>query len=247
MTSNENIVICDDEKQTIASLVAYLLTTVATLANTRKHITIGLSGGSFINIFSAEMAKNVDKFKPYSDKIIFIFCDERFVPLNSSDSTYFGFSSNNFFKNLEIPDERVYSIRADAKTVEECALDYEKRLKPLLNSNNGFDILFLGMGPDGHTCSLFPGHKLFTEAAGQTNVVMAISDSPKPPPARVTLTLNYINNSDNLVFFTIGEGKAEMLRKILVEKDKSLPCTHVQPKHGKLRWFLDKPAAKLLE
>jgi 6-phosphogluconolactonase len=246
MTPKENIVICDDEKHTIASLLTYLLTSIATLAKTRKHITIGLSGGSFINIFSAEVAKNLDKFKPFSDKIIFVFCDERFVPLNHSDSTYFGFSSSNLFKNLEIPDERVFSIKADAKNVEECASDYENRLKPLLNSNNGFDILLLGMGPDGHTCSLFPGHKLFIEAATQTNLVAPISDSPKPPPARVTMTLNYINNSDHLLFFTIGESKAEMLRKILVESDKSLPCTHVQPKYGQLRWFLDKPAAKLL-
>ena len=248
MTCKDSIVICDDEKQAIASFLSYLLTAIESLAKSKKHITIGLSGGSFINTFSAEVAKNLDNFKIYKDKLIFIFCDERFVPLNHSDSTFFGFASKNFFENLEIPDKHVYSIKADSKSVEECAHDYEERLKPLLNASGGFDILCLGMGPDGHTCSLFPGHKLFTEAASQTNLVLPISDSPKPPPSRVTLTLNYINNSEHLLFFTMGESKAEMLRKILVEADQSLPCTHVRPKHshGNLRWFLDKAAAKLL-
>ncbi len=103
------------------------------------------------------------------------------------------------------------------------------------------------MGPDGHTCSLFPGHSLFTNAANQTNIVLSISDSPKPPPQRVTLTLNYVNNSKNLLFFACGSGKAEMLKKILVDRDLSLPCANVVPsKGGALRWFVDQDAAILL-
>lgn len=104
------------------------------------------------------------------------------------------------------------------------------------------------MGPDGHTCSLFPGHDLFTNASSQTRIVLPISDSPKPPPQRVTLTLNYVRNSRNLVFFACGAGKADMIKRILVDKDESLPSTMAAPKSatGVLKWFVDKDAAKYL-
>ncbi len=107
-----------------------------------------------------------------------------------------------------------------------------------------------GMGPDGHTCSLFPGHPLFLEAANQTRLVLPISDSPKTPPQRVTLTLNFINNSKNLLFFTCGASKADMLKRIIVDKDLSLPCTNVSPKNPQtsvIRWYVDQDAAKMLQ
>ena len=106
------------------------------------------------------------------------------------------------------------------------------------------------MGPDGHTCSLFPGHPLFLEAANQTRLVLPISDSPKPPSQRVTLTLNYINRSKNLLFFACGASKADMIKRILVDKDLSLPCANVIPRNSEisvLRWYIDQAAASLMK
>ncbi len=109
-----------------------------------------------------------------------------------------------------------------------------------------FDILLLGMGPDGHTCSLFPGHELFTNWSNQSRLVLSISDSPKPPSQRVTLTLKYLNNSSHLLFYACGAGKADMLKRILVDKDSSLPCACVSPNSGVLKWFIDSMAAAKL-
>lgn len=91
------------------------------------------------------------------------------------------------------------------------AEDYAEQIKESFPSGSipRFDILLLGMGPDGHTCSLFPGHPLLKE----TNKLIAeIVDSPKPPPKRVTMTYPLINNAKNCVFALCGKEKADMVK-----------------------------------
>lgn len=72
-----------------------------------------------------------------------------------------------------------------------------------------FDLLLLGMGPDGHTCSLFPGHELLKE---QSLLIAPISDSPKPPPKRVTMTYPLINHASAILIPINGKSKAEMIK-----------------------------------
>lgn len=252
MTTDSVTNIAESVDESISNFVTYLHEIIVKLLSQRsssggqQFVTIGLSGGSLIKQLSTELIKRKETFGPLVPRLKFLFCDERFVPLNHEDSTYAGYVK--LFDELNISkEENVYAIKADAESVEACAAEYETRLRPLLNSNHGFDILIMGMGPDGHTCSLFPGHKLFAER--DKRLVAPISDSPKPPPSRVTLTLEHINKSSYLLFCAYGESKADMLRRILKEHDQSLPSACVQPDSpatGVLKWFIDRPAAKLL-
>jgi 6-phosphogluconolactonase len=106
-----------------------------------------------------------------------------------------------------------------------------------------FDLLLLGVGPDGHTCSLFPNHPLLKESVGW---VAYIGDSPKPPPRRITFTLPVVNHAHNIAFVATGEGKQDVLKEIIEDPESKLPSALVQPVTGKLYWFLDDAAATKL-
>ena len=101
-----------------------------------------------------------------------------------------------------------------------------------------FDVLLLGMGPDGHTCSLFPGHK---EIENKMDIVTYIEDSPKPPKQRITLTLPVLNNASHVFFIVTGKDKKNCLDAIRDGTSQS-PSSRVSPTSGDCIWFAD-PAA----
>ena len=106
-----------------------------------------------------------------------------------------------------------------------------------------FDVILLGMGPDGHVASLFPHHPLLKETQ---KWVAPIFDSPKPPPQRITLTYPVINSASNVGFVATGAGKAEKLKLVIGPPvpSGSLPAQGVNVPNGTLVWFVDAPAAE---
>lgn len=102
------------------------------------------------------------------------------------------------------------------------------------------------MGPDGHTCSLFPGHPACNKNETLSGpLIVPIYDSPKPPPRRVTMTFPLINTAQCCVFAMAGLGKAEMVMRILRDRE-DLPARFVNPENGELYWILDEAAGSLL-
>lgn len=101
-----------------------------------------------------------------------------------------------------------------------------------------FDVLLLGMGPDGHTCSLFPGHK---EVENTTDIVTYIEDSPKPPKQRITLTLPVLNNASHVFFIVTGKDKKGCIDAIR-DGTSQTPSSRVSPTARDCIWFVD-PAA----
>lgn len=216
------------------------------LSKKSGQIVIGLSGGSLPKFF----VKGVQNLKDLSwSRVKFIFCDERLVPFDHADST-FKIYEETLIGKIEGVSKDNFVLIDPALPVDECAKDYQKKLLALESEDaaaaGGFlpkyDILLLGMGPDGHTCSLFPGHALLDE---KSLIVAPISDSPKPPAERVTLTLPVLNNAKACVFVSTGDGKKELIHKI-VDKGQDFPAGRVKPTQGELIWILDAPAASML-
>ncbi|CAO3668556.1 hypothetical protein G6F56_012527 [Rhizopus delemar] len=209
-------------------------------------LSVAISGGSLPKILSKQLAfnKNVDFSKWH-----LFWADERCVSHDDADSNYLEVKKSLLNHIPQIPQENIYPIHeslATAKDAENAAIDYEAQLKKFFKTEEfpSFDLILLGMGPDGHCCSLFPGHPLLQE---QTRWVAPIFDSPKPPPERITLTYPVVNNAKLVVFVTAGDGKKEMVQQIIEEPQHEYPCQRVKPAHGKVYWFIDHAAAAKLK
>ena len=140
------------------------------------------------------------------------YSDERCVPPDHEDSNHRAAS-----QRLVAPDARWHRMPGDLGP-DQGAARYGAELDQTL-----LDVCMLGMGPDGHTASLFPDHKIL--AAG--GVAIGISDAPKPPPQRITLTFDKINSSHAILLLATGADKADALSRVLDEElvEHAFPVT----------------------
>lgn len=125
--------------------------------------------------------------------------------------------------------------------IDKVAKDYEATIREKFNKPTGipsFDLLLLGVGPDGHTASLFPGHEIINVT---DRLIATITDSPKPPPQRITMTFPLINNARFSIFAVAGKGKAEIVKQIFADK-QDLPAANVKALE-EVYWLLDEDAA----
>jgi len=233
------VIIAENNEEVAAELIKIVKSAIDKVEDSTRKVIIGLSGGSLPKFLVAGMKTAVGKKVDWS-KVTFIFCDERMVAFDDPEST-FGLYMK-MLKDTDIKEEQFLKVAVDSD-VESAAKDYEDKLKAIMGDKPQADLLLLGMGPDGHTCSLFPGHDLLNE---KDKIVAPIKDSPKPPPQRVTLTLPVLNAAKAVTFVSTGDGKKEMIKNILKDKNETFPSTRVKPTNGDLFWIVDRPAAAYL-
>ncbi|KAK4245386.1 hypothetical protein C7999DRAFT_16398 [Corynascus novoguineensis] len=183
------------------------------------------------------------------DKWEIFFADERAVPLDHPDSNY-ALLRKELLDKLPADGPQPAAVHTIDVSVlddaQELADRYEQELVKSFAGRDSvrlpiFDLLLLGCGPDGHTCSLFPGHEILRETSAW---VAPIEDSPKPPPRRVTLTLPVVTHAVKVAFVATGGGKKDVMKEIF-EEGNGLPCALVNEGCGdRCSWFVDNAAVE---
>lgn len=220
----------------------------------RGVFAIALSGGSLIGLMGKLCEAPYNKTVDWAKWYIF-WADERVVAKNHVDSNY-KLAKDGLLSKVPLVPSHIHSIN-DTVSAEEAADEYEFAIRQLVKTRTvgvsetsdfpKFDLILLGMGSDGHVASLFPNHSMLDE---KDEWVTFITDSPKPPPERITFTLPVINSASNVIMVVTGESKAEAVHLAIDDIGPdcpSLPARMVEPTKGKLVWFLDKPAALKLD
>ncbi|MBI3978872.1 MAG: 6-phosphogluconolactonase [Chloroflexi bacterium] len=243
-------------------------------SDSARQCSIALAGGSTPLRLYALLAS-----APFADtlpwhRLVVYWGDERWVPHDHPESNY-GAARRALLDRVPVPAHQVHPVPTDLPTPQASADAYEYTLREQLETRNPdpheytlreqlgpsdpiprFDLILLGMGPDGHTASLFPGSPVLDECR---RLVTAVLDAPKPPPARVTLTLPVLNAAARVIFLVAGADKAAALRAAILapglqpptpgpqrphaEREVVPPAGLVRPTDGELIWLVDVAAA----
>jgi 6-phosphogluconolactonase len=209
------------------------------------RFTLALSGGSTPRSLYQLLASEPYRKRIAWDKAHFFFGDERLVAADSPESNY-RMAKVAFLEPLKIPEGRIYRWKTELSEPKAIAADYENQLRAFTKGSlPKFDLVLLGLGPDGHTASLFP----FTQALQEAERDAVANWVPKLDAWRLTLTFPVLNNAANVVFLVSGDDKASILRAVLegpFDPDR-LPAQMIQPFHGDLFWLIDRAASRELQ
>lgn len=208
----------------------------------RGRFTVALSGGNTPRSIYALLASEHNDLQ--WERIHIFFGDERHVPPTNADSN-FRMANESLLTRVAIPESNVHRIRAELDA-NAAAEDYAKQLREFFHLGSGdwprFDLIWLGLGEDGHTASLFPG----SDAMNDTSHFVAANWVQKFQSFRITLTFPVLNRAAEVAFLVSGEGKAQILSDVLKPGPKKYPAQSIQPEAGHLLWLLDQDAAGLL-
>jgi len=213
----------------------------------RGRFTIALSGGSTPKNLFTLIAANAGSSLPWAQTFCF-WGDERMVPLDDPDSNY-RMAKEALLSKVPLPAGNIYAVPAENQDAAAVAEAYDETIRKFFALEPGafprFDLILLGMGPDGHTASLFPE----TAALQEKSRLVVANWVEKLKTSRITFTLPVLNAARCVTFLVSGVDKAPALHQVL-EGDapgEKYPSKLVQPSRGKLIWFVDRAAASQLK
>jgi 6-phosphogluconolactonase len=205
----------------------------------RGVFRVALAGGTTPERAHRRLASEPRRAAVDWARVDVFFGDERCVAAGSPERNDLA-ARASLLDHVPVPPRNVHPIEAEAPDGAE---RYEALILREFETAPGeiprFDLIFLGLGPDGHTASLFPGHPALAEAE---RIVIRIDGSPKPPPERITFTLPLLNAARTVAFLAAGPDKRGACTRAR-QGDPSVPAGRVRPGEGRLLWLIDEAAA----
>eukprot|EP00475_Leptophrys_vorax_P002806 TRINITY_DN11583_c0_g1_i1.p2 TRINITY_DN11583_c0_g1~~TRINITY_DN11583_c0_g1_i1.p2 ORF type:complete len:304 (+),score=-2.49 TRINITY_DN11583_c0_g1_i1:121-1032(+) len=270
-----------------ADLADHIAAVAEEAVRTRGVFSLAISGGSIVNCLGLLAEPRFASRCDWSTWHVF-WVDERCVPLSHVDSNHRA-AHEQWLSKVPIPPSHVHPLNeSHLASAEAAAVAYNEELKRCVETGvlraaaggaaataapaaaapttpPAFDLIILGVGPDGHVASLFPNHPLLRATDQPPMWCAPITDSPKPPPSRITLTLPVLTSACHVAVVAMGGSKSEVVgelfrasaggggvadgpadagRHSLEFSDSGLPASLVRPAQGRLLWLLDEAAAK---
>jgi 6-phosphogluconolactonase len=220
----------------------------AKILQVQDSFTIALSGGSTPRRLYRLLAGDVSyRHQLNWERIHLFWGDERHVPMSHPDNNYW-MAHEAMLSKLPVPATNVHRVLTENPDASVVAEEYEEELLTFFHLEEGelprFDCVLLGMGPDGHTASLFPG----TTAVHEQERLVVANWVEKFQTHRITMTAPVLNNAKCIIFLISGEEKADTLRQVLQgeKRPDQLPSQLIEPTQGELLWLVDKRAAQSL-
>ncbi len=215
---------------------------VALQLQTKSYLYIALSGGSTPQLWFTELAGNFAGKIEWS-RLHFFWVDERYVPHSHPESNY-GVAYRLLFNHVNTPKGNLHPIPVTADIIADVRV-YTAEIVQYVAAKDGwpvFDLITLGMGPDGHTASIFPGQL----ALFNNNEPVCASQNPHTAQQRITLTGQLINRAAVIYFLVTGKEKAPLVRDIFDGTDnaKNYPAAYIRGENT--IWLMDEEAAKLV-
>ncbi len=223
----------------LAGVFALLFEAEARQALARgRRFSCAVPGGSAGEVFFPPLSRLALDW----GRVDVFWVDERAVPAADPESNY-ALARHLWLSPAGVPPERVHRMASDGIDLAAAAAATEDDLIRTLGRPPRLDLALLGIGPDGHVASLFPGHPALNETG---RFVVAVPDAPKPPARRLTLTFGVLAEARLLVFGAFGDAKAGVIRDSVARADSPLPLARLLREASRPFLFLDRAAAGLL-
>jgi 6-phosphogluconolactonase len=204
-----------------------------------RTCSLVIPGGSVGEVFFPALVR-----APVAWRAVEIFwADERAVPADHQESNY-RLARTLLLDHVPVDHTRVHPMFSDGMTLDVAAAEYEGKLAARLGRPPRVDVALLGVGDDGHVCSLFPGHPALEET---TSLVAAVTDAPKPPRRRLTLTLPALAGASLVCVGAFGTAKAEVIREAVEDPASGLPVSRVVRGAGRALFLVDGEAGRAVK
>lgn len=221
-----------------------LLARLAAAQSAGREPQVALTGGTIARTVHREIARLASGSGVDWSRVVVWWGDERFVA-PEDDERNAGQARVDLLDLLPLDPAKVHEMpsTADAASLDAAAAAYAEALRA--HGAGEFEVVMLGVGPDGHVASLFPGNAALDV---EDRIAVGVPDSPKPPPERVSLTFPALNRARSVWFLVSGEGKADAVGRALAPATPDVHDVPAAGVHGQEEtvWFLDRAAASRL-